>query len=227
MKKLVLAVGFLGLLTAVALQAYFKLVPPPAPTLERALKDVAPASLPGWDIEDHDLAETPESAARIEDRLLLDDALFRVYRKGDTFVVLYIAYWTPGKVPYRYAGAHTPDTCWVQAGWTCTDRAYKVPFEIGGQAYDPAEFGIYERDGSVQKVYFWHLIGGEAYGYEQQDMHNIFGALQDIREYGLNLRQEQFFIRLSSNKNLEALKAIDGFEAIAGCLAELGLEIDA
>jgi hypothetical protein len=224
MKKIILILGIAILLTALGLRAYFAFVPPPEATLHDALADIVPSELPGWKIKDMDMAESPESSARITDFLNFDDAIFRVFEKGDTFVGLYIAYWSPGKASYRWAGAHTPDTCWVQNGWTCTDRAYSIPFQHDDAQFQPAEYGVYEKSDSAQNVYFWHLVGGQAFSYKQQDGHNIFAALIDIKHYGLDLRQEQFFVRLSSNKSLEQLKKTPGFDKILDSLSVIGLE---
>jgi len=223
MKKFILTLGITVLLLALGLRAYFAFVPSPEPTLHEALADIVPSELAGWKIKDMDMAESLESSARITDFLNFDDAIFRVFEKGDTFVGLYIAYWTPGKASYRWAGAHTPDTCWVQNGWTCTEREYSIPFLHGDAHFQPAEYGVYEKNGSAQKVHFWHLVGGTAFGYKQQDGHNILGALVDIKHHGLNLRQEQFFIRLSSNKSLEQLKETAGFSQILDSLSKIGL----
>ncbi len=223
MKKIILILGIAILLSALGLRAYFAFVPPPEPTLHEALADIVPTKLAGWKIKDMDMAESPESSARITDFLNFDDAIFRVFEKGDTFVGLYIAYWSPGKASYRWAGAHTPDTCWVQNGWTCTAREYSIPFEHGDAHFQPAEYGAYEKNGNAQQVHFWHLVGGAAFGYKQQDGHNILGALIDIKHHGLDLRQEQFFIRLSSNKSLEKLKKIADFGKILDSLSAIGL----
>jgi hypothetical protein len=223
MKRFILIIGSLSLLLALSLRAYFSLVPPPEPTLHEKIADIVPDHLPGWQIKDMDMAESPESSARITDFLNFDDALFRVFSRGDTFVGLYIAYWTPGKASYRWAGAHTPDTCWVLNGWTRLDREYSVPFENKDVNFEPAEFGVYEKDGNAQNVYFWHLVGGHAFGYMQEGNPSIFGALLDIKHHGLNLRQEQFFIRLSSNKSLEELKKTPQFEMILESMTHLGL----
>ena len=223
MKKLLFIFAAAALLGGLSLRVYFALVPPPEPTLDDLLSDIVPEELNGWKIIDQDMAESPESSERISDFLNFDDALFRIFKKGDTFVGLYIAYWLPGKASYRWAGAHTPDTCWVQNGWTRLDRKYCIPFQNEENPFQPAEFGIYEKDGSTQNVYFWHLVGGEAFGYEQEGGHNIFAALLDIKKYGLNLRNEQFFIRLSSNKKIEELKKVGGFNQILDSLNEIGL----
>ena len=223
MKKLLFILAAAALLGGLSLRVYFALVPPPEPTLDDLLSDIVPEELNGWKIIDQDMAESPESSERISDFLNFDDALFRIFKKGDTFVGLYIAYWLPGKASYRWAGAHTPDTCWVQNGWTRLDRKYCIPFQNEETPFQPAEFGVYEKDGSTQNVYFWHLVGGEAFGYEQEGGHNIFAALLDIKKYGLNLRNEQFFIRLSSNKKIEELKKVEGFNQILDSLNEIGL----
>ena len=223
MKKLLFIFAAAALLGGLSLRVYFALVPPPEPTLDDLLSNIVPEELSGWKIIDQDMAESPESSERISDFLNFDDALFRIFKKGDAFVGLYIAYWLPGKASYRWAGAHTPDTCWVQNGWTRLDRKYCIPFQNEEPPFQPAEFGIYEKDGSTQNVYFWHLVGGEAFGYEQEGGHNIFAALLDIKKHGLNLRDEQFFIRLSSNKKIEELKKIGGFNQILDSLNEIGL----
>ena len=223
MKKLILISGALILLSALGLRAYFAMVPPPEPTLHTPLAKIFPGTLPGWTIRDLDIANSPEASARVSDFLNFDDSLFRVFERGDAFIGLYIAYWTPGKASYRWAGAHTPDTCWVLAGWTRLDREYSIPFAHEQNQFEPAEFGVYEKDGNAQNVYFWHLVGGRAFGYEQQGTHNIFGALLDIKHHGLNLREEQFFIRLSSNKTINELRQMPGFDAILDGLLEIGL----
>jgi hypothetical protein len=223
MKKILFIFAAAALLGGLSLRVYFALVPPPEPTLDELLSDIVPQQLNGWKITDQDMAESPESSERISDFLNFDDALFRIFKNGDTFVGLYIAYWLPGKASYRWAGAHTPDTCWVQNGWTRQDRKYRIPFQNEETLFQPAEFGIYEKDGSAQNVYFWHLVGGEAFGYEQEGSHNIFAALLDIKKHGLNLRDEQFFIRLSSNKKIDELKKIEGYKQILDSLHKIGL----
>ena len=110
MKKFILTTGFLILLTALGLRAYFAFVPPPAPTLHRELTEIVPDTIPGWEIEDQDISNSPGSSTRISDFLNFDDSIVRVFRKDDTFVRLYVAYWKPGTASYRWAGAHSPDT---------------------------------------------------------------------------------------------------------------------
>lgn len=223
MKKIALFLGMTTLLSALGLQAFFAFVPPAERTFNESLADVIPSELPGWKTKDLEIADTSAASMRISDFLNFDDSIFRTFTKGDTTVGLYIAYWSPGKTSYRWAGAHTPDTCWVLAGWNCTKREHSVPFQNGDTHFQPAEYGVYEKGLDKQNVYFWHLVGNEAYTYKQNGVPNIFASLIDIRHHGLNLRKEQFFIRLSSNKTLDQLKKERDFSKIIDSLVEVGL----
>jgi hypothetical protein len=224
MKQIILIVTALALLTVLSFRLYFAFVPPPAPSLKQPLAEILPKQLTGWQVEDHDMAESPEASARISDLLNFDDAVFRTYRRGDTFIGVYVAYWKPGKASYRWAGSHTPDTCWLINGWTCTERKYSIPFKPLGKSFESAEFGIYEKNGLAQNVYFWHLIGGKSNSYKQKGRGYYLNALKDIQKHGLNQRKEQFFIRLSSNREIEALKQLAEFEKIHKGLWNLGMQ---
>lgn len=223
MKKIILILGTLILSAVLALKFYFQLSPTQVSSLKSPISEIIPRDIVGWSSEDFDLAKSSEASERISSFLNLDDSLFRVFRYGSTTVCVYVAYWTPGKVSYRWAGAHTPDTCWVVSGWERLEREYSIPFESNGCHLKNAEFGVYEKGGDLQNVYFWHLVGDEPFSYQQKEIPNIFGALIDIQKYGLNLRQEQFFIRLSSNRRVEYLSLIPGFDAIIQGLAKLNL----
>jgi hypothetical protein len=225
MIKTVLSITALVLVGAFGLRVYFSLVPPPEATLTQPLSVIVPGQIDGWTVRTIPMDQSPEAAARIENFLNFDDAIFRVFEQGDTMIGLYIAYWTPGKTSYRWAGVHTPDTCWVQAGWVRKERESAVPLASLNTELKPAEFGIYAKDGLAQHVFFWHLVGGEPYRYNQQGLHNIWASLVDVREFGLNLRKEQFFVRLSSNRPLAELERLAGFDAILASLTEIGLEL--
>ncbi len=225
MKVFILIFGFFVFFSVICLKLYFQFIPPPSVSLNEPISTIIPSEIDGWSYEDYDLANSEESSDRIASFLNLDDSLYRIFRNGTTHVGVYVAYWTPGKVSYRWAGAHTPDTCWVVNGWKRLDRKYSVPFILDNITLKNAEFGVYEKNERIENVYFWHLVGGEPFGYAQKEIPNIFGALLDIKKYGLNLRQEQFFIRLSSNKPLDSLHLIDGFDLIMQGLAKLNLEL--
>lgn len=224
MKKALLVIAFTILIAALGLRGYFVLIPPPESTLDEQLDDIFPQEITGWKVRDLSISNSPESTARVSEFLNFDDSLFRIYQKGHISVSLYIAYWTPGKASYRWAGAHTPDTCWVLNGWTRLDRQYGIPFVSGSTEFQPAEFGVFKNGETEQNVYFWHLVGGSVFGYKQKGSPNIFGALIDIKTHGLNLRKEQFFIRISSNRTIDELNKIEGFQSILDGLVTIGLQ---
>ena len=220
-KKFAFFIGLTGLATVVGFCAYFEFIPPPKASLNQRLTSLFPVNFNEWEIVDQDIAESPESSARISDFLNFDDVINRIYKKKSLRIGLYIAYWTPGKASYRWAGAHTPDTCWILNGWTCQQREHGVPFSLADHQLEPAEYGIYEKDSHSEYVYFWHLVGGRPHTYKQMGTPNILGAINDIQKHGLHLRKEQFFIRLSSNESIDQLSKEPLFEAIVKGLAQL------
>ena len=95
-----------------------------------------------------------------------------------------------------------------------------MPFSLADHQLEPAEYGIYERDGHAEYVYFWHLVGGRSHTYKQMGTPNILEAINDIQKHGLHLRKEQFFIRLSSNESIDQLSKEPIFEVIVKGLAQ-------
>lgn len=225
MKKTILSFVAFVLLIAVLLQGY-SLTLNPEVKKEGKLDDLISSHLPGWTMEELPLGETEEVLNAVENALRFDDVISRVYKSGNTQVGVYIAYWEPGKMPVRLVGVHTPDTCWIQNGWTCTERESHVNKRVVDQDLKPAEFGIYETEYHRQHVLFWHLVGSRVHTYEQQGMHSLTAAFQDIAQYGLNQRQEQFFIRISSNRPFEEIWHNAGFSQLMKDIAALGLKAE-
>lgn len=217
--------GFVAatLVLAVALQFLDKLVPPPPPTKAGQLADLLPSSVDGWSSKDMPIAETDEMKAQVESRLVYDDYVVRLYERGGTAVMAYVAYWSPGKMPYRMVGAHSPDTCWVQNGWTRENRTQWTQCPNGDLLRQPIEWGTYSRPGSFQHVIFWHLVGGESYGFDQLGGHNIFGTFHDFKRFGLQQRREQYFIRISSNRPIDEIWADPGFQKVITAIGALGV----
>jgi hypothetical protein len=192
-----------------------------------------PNHLAGWEVEDLPIAESPEMQNRVEDILRYDDSLFRVYRKGSTIVMVYVAYWSPGKYAYNRVVTHTPDTCWVVNGWERLDREYSVEKRIGDLQLKPLEFGIFEKDGNVQEVIFWHLVGGKPYTHEQFGWdRNVMDKirrnmlfLKDWSAFGFDQQEEQFFIRISSNVSFEKLWDDPDFIRLLNDIEALGIAV--
>lgn len=220
---LVAAAG-LVLISAVGVQ-FFSAAPPVA-TLHAPLEKLVPRDLPGWSVRDVPLADTAEGRNAVQGILRYDDFISRSYRRGPTEVTLYIAYWAPDRVPPRLVGRHTPDRCWIQNGWTCDSRTRAVVLPgTNGAPLQPAEAGVYSfSNQATLHVAFWHLVGGKAYAYgpEQSDMVAL-APLTDLKTFGLNQRQEQFFIRIASNEKLEAFWTDPAFQKLLRSIESLGV----
>jgi len=218
-------------LLALVLAAEFS---PPRPRgftgdLNQVLPEVA-----GWVRRDIPIAGTSAAMASAQGILNYSQAKQILYTKGGTQVLVYVAYWEPGKVSVVDAGSHNPDSCWVNNGCVRTERVYSVPGRVGERELLPYELGQYiVPNGGKQNVAFWHLVNGEPNRYEDQEAgwrNGLLGRLErlplvwkDIRTYGLNQKNEQMFVRISSNARIEDLFADPANGGLFEALTRLGM----
>ena len=221
-------------LLALVLAAEFS---PPRPRgftgdLNQALPEVA-----GWVRREIPIAASSAAMASAQGILNYSQAKQILYTKGGTQVLVYVAYWEPGKVSVVDAGSHNPDSCWVNNGCVRTERVYSVPGRVGERELLPYELGQYiVPNGGKQNVAFWHLVNGEPNRYEDQEAgwrNGLLGRLErlplvwkDIRAYGLNQKNEQMFVRISSGARIEDLFADPANGALFGALTRLGVYKD-
>ena len=120
--RLLLIVVVLALLgIAVGLVVYGS-TRPLSPTFHGRLADLLPPAPPGWTRKEQPIADSPEMRQKVDELLSYDDGIFYVYTSGPLRLSVYVAYWQPGKMSARLVAGHTPDVCWVGAGWKCTER---------------------------------------------------------------------------------------------------------
>lgn len=221
-------------LLALVLAAEFS---PPRPRgftgdLNQALPEV-----PGWARREIPIAGSSAAMASAQGILNYSQAKQILYAKGSTQILVYVAYWEPGKVSVVDAGSHNPDSCWVNNGCVRTERVYSVPGRVGERELLPYELGQYILpQGGKQNVAFWHLVNGEPNRYEDQEAgwrNGLIGRLErlplvwkDIRTYGLNQKNEQMFVRISSGARIEDLFADPANRALFEALARLGVYKD-
>jgi hypothetical protein len=233
MRKALLIFGgvMLAGLLALVLAAEFS---PPRPRgftgdLNQALPEVA-----GWVRRDIPIAGSSAAMASAQGILNYSQAKQMLYTKGGTQILVYVAYWEPGKVSVVDAGSHNPDSCWVNNGCVRTERVYSVPGRVGERELLPYESGQYiVPNGGKQNVAFWHLVNGEPNRYEDQEAgwrNGLLGRLErlplvwkDIRTYGLNQKNEQMFVRISSNARIEDLFADPANGGLFEALTRLGI----
>lgn len=214
------------LLAALLLLGLAELKPVPEGTLQRPLAELIPSSVPGWQVRDLDLGPTESVTQRSFDLLRLDDFVHREFRRGDRQFSVYVAYWKPGKMPVRLVNQHTPDRCWTEVGWVCTDRQWNVRREVNGQALQPGQWGVYEIHDYRNYTYFWHVVGDRAHWYGGERLNtktSLTTVWEDFSKFGLNVHREQFFVRIVSPEPMDDLWDDPAFQTVMQALAELCL----
>lgn len=239
-RLLILAAFLTLLLAAVGFIVLVATRPLPPPKLTVHLSDLLPREAIGWIVADQPIADTEEMKRAIGQILNYDDAVLRNYSQGFVTISVYVAYWKPGKMPPRLVAAHTPDICWVGAGWKCTARnfAYQVPpFEKSGRRVDsssnpdfqpqlramlpPAQFGVYVLHETVQNVLYWHLHNSKVFNHEKDKRMSILALLSEVCPEYLNRSGEQVFIRVSSNIPVDKFTQTSVFMQVSSALSEL------
>jgi len=187
-----------------------------------SLADYLPQDMAGWHGVDKPLAETEALAGTVKSILNFDDAVLRVYRKRDEEFSVYIAYWQPGKMPARDIAFHIPDKCWTATGLKRTAANYHYQREFDQTKLAPAQYREFEAPNVHQSVIYWHIFDGKAIVYNPDGSPSNFSLLTDLFRRGLNQRGEQFFIRISSPRELNALWSDRGFLEVIELIAPLG-----
>lgn len=162
------------------------------------LKENIPRQFNGWIGKEVPLGQTKEKTKGVIEHLQMDDYLQILYKKGEKSFLFYIAYWKPYKMPVSLVHVHKPDTCWPNKGWTLTQKRSHAFLPGGPYSFLPAQYRIFQKDGKMQFVYYWHIVGNTPY---QNAFHNSsqFTSIHAACKFGFYQRQKQYFVRLSSN----------------------------
>jgi len=186
------------------------------------LAEYFPREMDGWHSEDRPLAETPEQVKAVEKILQFDEAILRIYRKGDQEFSVYVAYWRPGKMPAREIAFHVPDQCWVSVGWKERAAAYHYQREFEGRLLAPAQYREFDGLNGRQYLLYWHILNGRAILYSPDGTHSQLTTLNALFRHGLSHKGEQYFIRIASRGSIDELWNEDGFQEIMELIAPLG-----
>jgi hypothetical protein len=124
---------------------------------------------------------------------------------------------------HRLIAAHTPDVCWVGAGWERMDGRQiqlsgvdmqVIPGTETREAVEAShltnsaladvfwEYREFNLRGRTEYVIFLHLVGGRGMNYGVIGLPPWYSVWQDLAERGLRQREEQFFVRISGNRPL-------------------------
>jgi len=234
MRKLLLILAAVLLAGLVALVIIVELFSSTPRRFTSKLIDALPGDVAGWQRKDIPLTTSSAELANVQGILNFDQAVQAVYTKSGQQILVFVAYWEPGQVSVADAGTHNPDSCWVNAGCTRTERAYGVESAVGGRALKPYEYGQYAMpSGGKQNVIFWHLVNAEPNRYQEQKIgwrEGLVGRIErmplffkDFQKYGLNQKNEQMFIRASSFYPIKDLLADPANEPLFAAFEKLGI----
>jgi hypothetical protein len=230
-RKLVITGATALLAVAFASVVLVPLAYPERRAVTASIENTIPTDMPGWSVYTLPIAETESLRLHVNKVLRYDEAVYRDFRRGNVHVGIYAAYWAPGKVGVSEAGAHTPDTCWIVAGWHRAARAHKVVLAADHRTLLPAEIGTFEKDGTTEHVVFWHLLGGQPVSFDQYGWDQAWAAkfkrgvswVTDLWRFGFAQRRDQCFVRVTTNVPVrEALRDRDIQALLVRC-APLGI----
>lgn len=194
---------------------------------ENVLARRLPASLKGGSVRDEPIAATEEMKKAVGGLLNFNDGLFRLYQLSDIRVSVYVAWWEAGRMSPRLVAIHTPDVCWPGNGWV---RDKVAEAKLGAGSYELAAAGFAEGECRVftmrekpEYVVFWHKVGDEMLSYKTGWAPPWWAWLDEMWRGGLNLRKEQLFVRISSDKPLDAIWSKPEMEPLRKALLDLGL----
>ncbi|MEC8333086.1 MAG: exosortase-associated EpsI family protein [Verrucomicrobiota bacterium] len=234
MRRSILIFMSVGLLLVLVITGVFTfLVPAAEQTIGESLGEILPEEINGWVSQAVPLSSTPDGEERVLDVLNFDDYFAREYVRGNTKVMVYVAYWLPGSEPYSSVAIHNPDSCWVIAGWKIKNRESARKMCLAGFQMKQHEWGIYEKKGVETHVIFWHLLGGEPHEHIEKmvwtnsgldSFKRQFYFIYNLYQMGFDLGKEQIFVRLSSNKPFDLLEKDPYFKNIIDYLRVLGIE---
>jgi len=191
------------------------------------LKGKVPEMIAGWQARDEPLGATEVVKGQVEAILNYDDYVFRVFTRGTTHIGVYVAYWKRDRMPVSRVASHTPDRCWTENGWTCESMKFNEVWAIAGQSFQPAQRRVFISPASTREnVAFWHLVNGKAFDFgERFTLLTHPGKwIRDTVSYAALGSEEQYFVRLTSDRPFEEFKGDPGWDELLKALAELGLK---
>jgi len=98
-------------------------------------------------------------------------------------------------------GRHTPDVCWVAAGWERTLKDTLSDLRLrNGARVDLTEHRTFRAHGQTEHVVYWHVVNEVTHSYNTGGRPPWYWIITDTLRWGLNQKPEQFFLRISSNR---------------------------
>jgi hypothetical protein len=194
------------------------------------LADQFPLSLGAWRGRDEPLGPNESTQSEVARTLNYDDYVYRIYESNGQHLGVYVAYWSPGRMPLQKVASHTPDRCWTENGWTCDEMRFRETVASGAEMLRPANWRRFTPPSGGAKpeyVLFWHLIGDQLYDYGDR-----FSARPDVRKwwrdtlrFAFTGSEAQYFIRVTSDRSFETLRQDHAWGELVAILGRLGLSV--
>lgn len=194
---------------------------------EPHLQQALPRVLDGVIIRDIPLGATEPGDEIVRRVLRCDEVVYRSYTTSrGAFEVLAI-YWGANRIPSQLVASHTPDRCWSDNGWRCLQMRFQERFVSEGRSLHPGEWRIFESPGAEKKIHviYWHMVGNTPYPYGRNFnwAPNPFRYWTQQASYVVFGSEEQYFVRLSSERPFEELQAEAEFRHVLDRLAVIAL----
>lgn len=212
---------------------------------EKSLAKRLPGNLAGGSARDEPIAATEEMKKAVGELLNFSDGLFRIYELPGVRVSVYVAWWEAGRMSPRLVATHTPDVCWPGNGWvrdriaedsdrttdgggqTAERGRRTLQDELRATGFAACEYRVFRMQDKPEFVVFWHKVGDEILSYGTGYAPPWWAWIDEMWRGGLNLRKEQLFVRISSDKPLEEAWGRAELEPLRKALLELGLRAGA
>jgi hypothetical protein len=189
----------------------------------RSLKDFLPKSDGKLKIKDLPLGGTESLDAEVEKTLAYDDYVYRSYEYNGRILNVLVFYWTPGKMQPRLVASHTPDACWVRAGMINLKANTFEELKCRDIKFSPSQGRVFKSNTEVVSVSYWHLVGGEPFGYGVSYQPPWYAIFTDILKHGLKMKSDQLYVRIHSTDDINEILEDDAFYPVFERLSELGL----
>ena len=127
----------------------------------------------------------------------------------------------------RLVAAHTPDVCWPGNGWE-RDSAGETETPSWGEKlvrkrFVTGECRVFRQRGIPEYVVFWHKVGDRVQSYGTGYAPPWWAWIDELRRGGLDMRQEQLFVRISSDRPIDRVLEMPEAESLWQSLLDLGL----
>jgi len=181
------------------------------------LEKMLPGSGDGWQATDEPLGPTESLRTATAQILNYDDFVNRRYRSNGREFSVYVAHWARGRMPTRLVALHTPDRCWIENGWKCTQSAFNIT-ALPGRGLPPAQERWFIPPNGSDRIYVWFWLTTDGIPYDFGNRTNSVPSplryLWQIARENFEVDGEQVFVRVNSPQPLASFANDPGFERV-------------